>query len=407
MIRAVFAIFFWVMMAAQPLVAQEFRALARVNAQDSGLQDARAGGARLQLALSQAVPFRVFTVTDPARVVLDFREVNWEALSPEFNQSQAILRVSTGGAPDQGWSRMVLELSAPMAVDLAAMQTDPETGEAQVEVTLTPTTLEEFAAQARPPVGLDIPVEPATEAATRPRDERPDRLVIMLDPGHGGVDPGAQSAGHDESDLVLIFARELREALLRTGLFDVLMTREADVFVPLPTRVTMARAAGAHAFVSIHADAIAHGHASGATVYTLSETATDEASAALAEHHDRADILAGVDLAQSDDAVTNVLLELARLETDPRSDMLADAMVDGIAGVDGTLHSRPRLEAGFTVLSAADIPSVLLEIGYMSDEGDLDNILDPAWRARIQSGLVRALIEWASADAMQAILLRQ
>jgi len=250
-------------------------------------------------------------------------------------------------------------------------------------------------------------VEPVADAPARPREQVEERLLIVLDPGHGGVDPGAQRSGYDESDLVLVFARELREALLRTGMFEVMLTRDADIFIPLPTRVTMARAAGAHAFLSIHADALAQGNASGATVYTLSETATDEASAALAEHHDRADILAGVDLAGSDDEVTNVLLDLARLETDPRSDMLADALVEGIASAQGALHSRPRLEAGFTVLSAADIPSVLLEIGYMSDEGDLGNILDAEWRARIQGGLVQALMDWARADAMQAVLLRQ
>ena len=407
MIRAVYATLFWLALAVHPLGAQEFRALARVNAEDSALQNASSDRAQMRLALSQAVPFRVFTVSDPARVVLDFREVAWDALPAAFNQSRAVARVSTGSAPDQGWSRMVLKLATPMAVESAAMQTDPETREAVIELSLSPISLEEFTAQARPPVGLSVPVEPVADAPARPREQVEERLLIVLDPGHGGVDPGAQRSGYDESDLVLVFARELREALLRTGMFEVMLTRDADIFIPLPTRVTMARAAGAHAFLSIHADALAQGNASGATVYTLSETATDEASAALAEHHDRADILAGVDLAGSDDEVTNVLLDLARLETDPRSDMLADALVEGIASAQGALHSRPRLEAGFTVLSAADIPSVLLEIGYMSDEGDLGNILDAEWRARIQGGLVQALMDWARADAMQAVLLRQ
>jgi N-acetylmuramoyl-L-alanine amidase len=115
----------------------------------------------------------------------------------------------------------------------------------------------------------------------------------VLDPGHGGVDPGAVRGDHTEADLVLTFARELAEALRRTGRVDVVMTREADVFVPLPTRVTLARAAGADALISIHADAVAEGRARGATAYTLSDTASDAASAALAEQHDRADLCRG------------------------------------------------------------------------------------------------------------------
>jgi N-acetylmuramoyl-L-alanine amidase len=132
-----------------------------------------------------------------------------------------------------------------------------------------------------------VPRAPDTQRAAG------ERVVVVLDPGHGGVDPGAVRGNHTEADLVLTFARELAEALRRTGRVDVVMTREADVFVPLPTRVTLARAAGADALISIHADAVAEGRARGATAYTLSDTASDAASAALAEQHDRADLCRG------------------------------------------------------------------------------------------------------------------
>ena len=231
--------------------------------------------------------------------------------------------------------------------------------------------------------------------------------MIALDPGHGGVDPGAQRRGQDEADLMLVFAIELREVLLRSGLFDVVLTREGDWFVSLPERVTIARGAGAAAFISLHADALAAGDARGATVYTLSETASDAASEALAESHDRADLLAGVDLAGSDDEVADILIDLARLETAPRSDSLADHIVEAMDGAGVELHPHPRLEAGFSVLKAADIPSVLVELGFISDMDDLANLMDPEWRETVQEAIRDALVAWAIADEARVGLMRQ
>ena len=172
-------------------------------------------------------------------------------------------------------------------------------------------------------------------------------------------------------------------------------------------RVTMARAVGADLFISVHADALAEGRARGATVYTLSDTASDAAAAALAEQHDRADLLQGIDLHGADDVVAGVLMDLARVDTAPRSTAFAAALVDKIGAADLRLHRRPMGEAGFTVLRAADIPSVLLEIGFMSDEADLRNIRDPDWRAVMQSAIIAAIMEWAAADAARMSLLRQ
>ena len=149
-----------------------------------------------------------------------------------------------------------------------------------------------------------------------PRRDKPSRrLVVMLDPGHGGIDPGAENRGIKEADLMLLLARELKDTLLRTGDYDVLLTREADVFVSLEDRVRLAHQRGADVFISLHADALAHGVAHGARIFTLSDAASDAASAALAERHDRLDILSGIDLNGADDVVTDVLLDLARLET--------------------------------------------------------------------------------------------
>jgi N-acetylmuramoyl-L-alanine amidase len=233
------------------------------------------------------------------------------------------------------------------------------------------------------------------------------KLRVVLDPGHGGIDPGAQHEGHDEADLMLTFARELQEILVLSGRYEVTLTRTEDVFVPLQTRVSLARAAQADVFLSLHADALSKGRATGTTVYTLSETASDEASAQLAERHDRDDLLAGVDLADQDDVIAGVLMDLARRETGPRAERLADRLVEAIEAATGNLYKKPRMAAGFSVLKAPDIPSVLIEVGFMSNPRDLASLTDPDWRARAARGILDALDAWTIEDAAEARLIRQ
>jgi len=249
---------------------------------------------------------------------------------------------------------------------------------------------------------------PTAETLTPPhrRQDGSRPLRVVIDPGHGGIDPGAERDGVKEADLMLSFARALKEVLLRAGM-EVVLTRTRDVFVPLERRLSIARAAGADAFLSFHADILAEGRASGATVYTLSATASDQASKLLAERHDRGDLLAGVDLNGQDDVIAGVLMDLARRETAPRSDRLADALVKGLKKALGRMHKRPREQAAFSVLKAADIPSVLVELGFLSSPEDLKNLIDPAWRARAAIGVRNALLAWAATDAAQAALLRR
>ena len=378
--------------------------LARLIPAQSGVAVVQ-GGLELRLGLSQAVPYRVFTLADPARLVIDFREVAFGDWPAATQWPEAITRAEAGPARGAGWSRLVLELAQPMLPRRVEMRTDPLTGQAEVSLRLAVVPAAEFAQAARA-----APPEAQGPAAPSPAMVHPGedgRLVVAIDPGHGGVDPGAVRGEHTEADLVLTFARELRDALRRTGWIEAVLTREADVFVPLPARVTAARMAGADLFISIHADAVAEGRARGATVYTLSDTASDAAAAALAEQHDRADLVAGIDLHGADDIVAGVLMDLARIDTAPRSAALAAAIITHVAVGGLRLHSKPIGEAGFTVLRAADIPSVLFEIGFMSDAEDLRNILDPAWRARMQGALVGAIIDWADADAARMGLVRQ
>ncbi|MCG7626191.1 N-acetylmuramoyl-L-alanine amidase [Epibacterium sp. MM17-32] len=387
--------------------AQGFSALARVLPEQSRLEDSGAGVA-LQLGLSQGVPYRIFALDDPYRLVLDFQEVDWTGLQAEtFDRSEAITRARFGGYVP-GWSRMVLELTGPMQLRTAAMEIDPETSAATLSATLAPTDAETFAATAGAPYDprLDLPPPKKFEPAT-PRDaDAP--LVVMLDPGHGGLDPGAEAdGGIAEKDLMLAFAYDLGERLVRSGAFEVLLTREGDYFVSLERRIAMAHQQGADVFISLHADAVTEGMAHGTVVYTLSDSASDVASAKLAERHDRADLLSGSDLSAADDVVTDVMLDLARQETHPRSTALARAVIESLMEQGGPVNRRPLRTAGFSVLKSADIPSVLIELGFMSSPRDLELLTDPDWQARTAQGILNALLAWRDADAARRALVRQ
>ncbi|TCO69794.1 N-acetylmuramoyl-L-alanine amidase [Rhodovulum euryhalinum] len=386
--------------------AQDLSALARPDMAASAVREAGAG-ISLALDLSLPVPFRVYTLDGPPRLVADFREVDWGGADPAGLIATERVRAARAGTVRPGWSRLVLDLTGPFAIEAAVMARDPDTGRARLTVRLAPADPDAFAARSRVPEaalwGLPraetLPPPQRRQDGTRP-------LRIVVDPGHGGIDPGAERDGLRESELMLTFARELAEALIRLG-HEPVLTRDGDHFVALETRIDIARAARADVFLSLHADALADGHATGATVYTLSETASDEASALLAERHDRDALLAGVDLTDQDDEIATVLMELARTETAPRSDRLADALVEGLRASVGRLHKRPRLSAGFSVLKSPDIPSVLVELGFLSSETDRRNLASPDWRARAVSGIAGALEAWAAADAAQAGLLRR
>lgn len=387
---------------AGPVFAQELGALARF---DSGVVRDRWGGAEIKLDISQGVPWRLFTLSNPNRLVMDFREVQWGDVDPAaLDQSDRIDAVRVG-AYRPGWSRLVADLAEPMAVDSAELLTNPSDGAATITVRLVKTDQAGFDQEAGAPRDprWDLP-EPALVRTVPPRD--PNRVRIVLDPGHGGIDPGAERSGVSEATLMMTFARELQDVLRRSGEFDVVLTRDGDYFVSLEARVAIAHDAGADIFISLHADVLAEGEARGAAVYVLSDEASDAASAALAERHNRDDLLAGLDLSQSDDRIANVLMSLARLDNAPRSEALASHMLDGIRNAVGRVHKRPLRSAGFSVLKAADIPSVLLEVGFLSTEEDLRNLSDPIWRQGMAAGIRDGIIAWRNEDLALAPLRR-
>jgi N-acetylmuramoyl-L-alanine amidase len=226
--------------------------------------------------------------------------------------------------------------------------------------------------------------------AARPADPRP---LVVLDPGHGGIDNGTRArTGELEKDLVLEFSTMLRDKLEKAGKYRVAMTRTDDSFVPLAERVRFARLRGAQLFISIHCDALARGdgEAEGATVYTLSDQASDAEAQRLADAENRADVIAGVNLAAEPSDIADILIDLAQRETKAFSGQFARTLVNELRST-AHLHKRPLKSAGFRVLKAPDVPSVLVELGYVSNAGDLKELVSESWRAHAGDAMVRAV----------------
>lgn len=240
------------------------------------------------------------------------------------------------------------------------------------------TVAEPEAAFARPPE-----VAPAAQGDTRP--------LIVIDPGHGGKDPGATSlSGKFEKYIVLEFAREIRRQLDSSGRFRVALTRDSDVAIRLRDRVALARSAGASLFLSIHADALAEHSVRGMSVYIQSDKATDKEAEALAAKENKADLIGGIDLTEAAPDVTNILIDLAQRETVSSSRVFARLLIREL-GRDAPKVNNTLRSAGFAVLTAPDLPAVLMELGYLSNAEDEKLLLSPEYQQKIAAGVVRAI----------------
>lgn len=385
-------------------LAQDFSGLARVDTAHSQITDTR-NGLMIELHLSQAIPHRVFTLDSPRRLVLDFREVDWTGA-----RKQTLLNADRAtdvhfGPLRPGWSRMVVELQGPMVVTQAGMTVAEDTGAATLVVLLDPTDDATYQARAGAPTQSEWDKLLAQPSSQTPEPQGP--LVIMIDPGHGGIDPGAERNGVKEADLMMSLAIELADYLNRSGQIKAVLTRQGDYFVPLQTRMTLAHKAGASALISLHADALEEGDARGASIYTLSATGQSAASARMVERHERGDLVAGLDLAGQGDRVAAVLMDLARLETVPASKQLAEAVLTGMRGAGVRLHPRPLRAGNLAVLNAPDFASILIEAGFLSNDRDRAMLQDANARATLVSGIADGLVAWAIAQEVNAPLIRQ
>jgi N-acetylmuramoyl-L-alanine amidase len=357
--------------------------------------DMRLGGddkqTRFVVDLTQKIDVATFTLADPYRVVIDLPQVAFKLPTQAGEKGRGVVKAFRYGLIMQGGSRIVLDTKGPVRVDkaftLAAVDDQP----ARLVIDLTATDragfLRNIAMQEHNPHAAAKSISPAPEATG---DTRP---LIVIDPGHGGIDSGTKSgAGQDEKDIVLAFGLMVRDRLEKTGKYRVAMTRSDDTFLPLTERVQFARARKASLFISIHADSIprSEGQAEGASVYTLSARASDAEAARLAETENKSDVIAGVDLTSEPNDVANILIDLAQRETKVFSQQFAQNLV-GEFKSSTRLHMHPLKSAGFIVLKAPDVPSVLVELGYMSTKDDLVHLMSAEWRSRTAGSVVHAV----------------
>ena len=357
--------------------------------------DLRLGGddsrTRFVMDLSRRIDLHAFTLADPYRVVLDIPEVKFQLPPNAGDSGRGLIKAFRFGLVMPGGSRMVFDLAKPARVDKAFTLDAADGAPARLVLDLVATDRESFLRQ----VSLDGKIavtEPPPRVA--PQVDTGDlRPLVVLDPGHGGIDTGTKAPnGELEKDIVLDFAQRLRERLEKAGKYRVLMTRTDDTFIPLDDRVRIARNAGASLFVSIHADSLPRGEgdAQGASIYTLSDTASDAESERLAEQENRADVIAGVDLKSEPQDVAGILIDLAQRETKTFSVQFAQKLAGDMKGV-ARLHKNPLKSAGFRVLRAPDVPSVLVELGYVSNRQDLQSLLSDTWRNRTADSMARAI----------------
>ena len=222
----------------------------------------------------------------------------------------------------------------------------------------------------------------------------------MIDPGHGGLDPGAQVKTIRESDLMLSLAQVVVEEVKRLDNTEVILTRTSDQFTSLDKRLILAVQAGADVFISLHADTVEKGKASGSTVYTLSQAASDQASARLAARHGGNELISSVDLTGADTAITAALMDLLRQENTVRSNAFSKSIINNLEDFSIKLNPKPSRKANFSVLKLPSVPSVLIETGFMSTSSDLQNLQDRDWAKKFAVAISSGILEWVAADQL-------
>jgi N-acetylmuramoyl-L-alanine amidase len=374
--------------------------------------DARLAGdgkqTRFILDLDKAISFHAFTLADPYRVVVDIPQVNFTLPAGTGSAGRGLIKAFRYGLVMPGGSRIVFDLTGPAKVSksyvLDAANGQPPRLVLEFEEVDRTTFVQSLASADRPElrpaladadaavVPATVPTEPAKEAARETPVEMDPRPLIVIDPGHGGIDNGTQSAGESEKNLVLAFGLALRDRIEKSGKYRVVMTRSDDTFIPLDDRVKFARARSAALFVSIHADALPkhEGDAQGATIYTLSDKASDKEAERLAETENRADAIGGVNLTQEPTEVADILIDLAQRETKTFSNRFA-RLLAGEMKNSARMYKHPLKSAGFRVLKAPDVPSVLVELGYVSNKGDREHLMSESWRSKAVESMAQAI----------------
>jgi len=358
---------------------------------------------RLVLDLGAKVDFDIFLLDRPRRVVVDLPSLAWPTDQPTVDGLVQKIRFGQFTADK---SRLVIDAKGPVRVAKSFLLPPSSGLPHRLVIDLVKTGNKEFADQVAKDRAAKRSAKKAAPAPTpftpKPRKQANSKPVIVLDAGHGGVDPGALGRKAREKSVTLNFTRELAKQLRKTGKYKVYLTRNRDIYIPLRQRVNIARKHNADLFISIHADAIKRKNVRGMSIYTLSETASDKEAAALAKKENQSDIIAGIDFADQPPEVANILIDLAQRETKNLSVKFANLVVDNARGKTRLLDRTHRF-AGFRVLKAPDVPSVLIELGFLTNRSDEKQLLSTAWRRKVAGALVNSVNGFFDASRLAAL----
>jgi N-acetylmuramoyl-L-alanine amidase len=350
---------------------------------------------RVVIDLSDQVDYQHIALGQPPRLAIDLPKVDW-TLGDDASKAVGLIKGFRFGHPSPGVSRIVLDMAQPFEID-RIFELPPNGGRGHrvvtdlIELPIDGTVNGAIAAAGSngPQSAAMVVVRPPARKPSPP----PEKRIIVIDPGHGGVDPGAIGSAMKilEKNVALRTGKALRNRLEATGRYRVIMTRSDDRIVRLRDRLKIARESGGELFISLHADSLVQApHIAGASVYTLSERASNQEAARLARKENRADILAGIDLSNQEDIVTEILIDLAQRDANNRSIELAEALVEQLG--DATkMARRRRAQAGFVVLKSPDMPSVLVELGYLSNAADEKALADDAHIAALAGAIAQAI----------------
>ena len=350
------------------------------------------GTAKIVFDLSSAVDVQTFVLENPDRVVVETSEVDFR-INPDVGRLKtgagSLVKAFRFGTFDKGKSRVVIDLGAPARVQKTVVTPAAGADPSRMTLQIVKCDRASFHQSADMAAAQQVRPEAVPDADVADAGALP---VIVIDPGHGGVDPGATGIGGVvEKQLVFDFGAALATKLRASGHFKVLMTRDDDVFVSLRDRMAVARDAKAALLVSIHADTVADGNSvTGATVYTTSERASDAEAARVAEKENKADQQAGVEPAPDTTEVSDILFDLTRKETRVFSHSFQHTLAGYWQKV-ARLNKNPERSAGFMVLKAPDVPSVLLELGYLSSDKDVAALISPEWRDRATDAVAASI----------------
>ncbi len=346
--------------------------------------------------LSKTVEATVFTLADPDRIVVDLPEVRFALPELAGTTGRGLISAFRYGLISPGKSRIVIDLTGPTLIDKTFVL-DPADGQpARLVIDAVPTTEAKFLAATRQYKEEQLAsVEQAAPDPAAATAEHGNKPIIVVDPGHGGIDTGAHGGGGVlEKDVTLAFGKTLGKLLEATGRYRVIYTRQDDFYISLGERVAIARRNNADLFVSIHANSFPGDSVRGAIVYTASDKASDKMAAALANTENELDALAGVDVNAADSGdVMSILNDLTLRETRNFGVVFARNLVKEL-GKSTRLFKVPHQEAAFKVLEAPDVPSALVELGYLTNPNDAKLMVTEAWQDKTAGSMVNAIDDY-------------